>query len=357
MWYQPSRPMYHPASPTKQEPSEETDMHAHSPRRRIDSASMTSLDEKMSDKMSVTYGSMHSSQRPHGSQPVSQVPGWPAMPDPFVEIGHHNRYGVRSSELDASMLDYFNPTGGRNASDDVSMRSLNNSSHQDVLDDLIPIFSCDNSSGTNAPANTRVSSAVNTPNVPTRPSAAAEARAASYKDSQERMRAVSIISKDDTPKRRDPSDVSMQSRFSEDVTEAAKFQVRVPAMEIKGRKEGKGNEQGMPSEEKKEKKASRVSTGRMGSSDKENEQENDKIVIATVSLSDGKRKRVNTGLGQELLRNAVEGRMSSSPTTARVKRVLVGDSGSEDEEESVGLGKERVVLGALGDMNGGNSVS
>lgn len=106
----------------------------------------------------------------------------------------------------------------------------------------------DGTSGTFAPANTRNSSTVSVAppaQTATKPSAAAEARAASYSGRRARIASA----KDRTAStNRLSSDVSMKSRFSEaatetqDVAAAETKALANPAESVKGKKEGKAGE-------------------------------------------------------------------------------------------------------------------
>ena len=309
MWYQPSHPIYNVASPVKQEFSnDEADLHTHSPRRRADS--MTGIGDKMARKLPPQASSYRSMQPPLMMPPSvmqdfhhdSQAAAWNSltqMPDPFVEggQGYTQAYTTaRSQKSDQSMPDYsrsITPASSRNATDSFSntVKPLNTlQNHDSIFNDLLPIFHPDDSSnGVAAPANTRISSAANTPPIPSRPSVAAEARAASY--NLGRSRAVSITTKDGHLRTRETSDVSMQSRFSEEqATMKHAIDVKVqarPASEVKGRKEGRVSELDVPNPVSK--KTSTTSIGH--TSGKEN---TPTIASATMVLSDGKRKRAST---------------------------------------------------------------
>ncbi|MCJ1436825.1 hypothetical protein MMC27_006207 [Xylographa pallens] len=337
MWYQSPHPMYNVASPVKKEPlSENIDLHAHSPRRRQES--MASIQGKLASKISLPpsiYKAMP--PPPAGMQPSaiqemnfeSQAAAWNSltqMPDPFVEGSRsfiQNHYHSRSNhKSDVSMPDYsrsITPASSRNLTSEIPthVRPSNTMQHQEALfSEILPLFnSCENDiSGVVAPANTRASSAANTPPIPARPSAAAEARASSY-SSKERSRAVSITTKDAPPKPRESSDISMQSGFSEDQASAKDIaDVRVhikPASDVKGRKEGRASELDIPTHVQKKSSNSSISSV---TGNKENATTR---VTTTVVLSDGKRKRAST-IPQ--ITSKDEEALGSSPTRKAPKK-------------------------------------
>jgi len=369
MWYQPSRPTYHPASPVKRDtPTEDVDLHAHSPRRRTDS--MSGIEERLGYKMPMQSSMYGSTQMPadaqgtsrSGIQPDGCTPAWSStmpMQDPFVESGQRfgrGHYGERSAESDLSMPDYsssITPASSRNATNDfpTQIRSATTVQHRAAaFDELIPIFASrnDGMSGVVAPANTRVSSAANTPQIHSRPSAAAEARAASY--TNERSRAVSITTKDAPPKARETSDISMKSHFSEqssglkDGSDAK--QPHKPANEVKGRKEGRASE--LDVQNQVVKKASRSSIRTSGGG-KENAMS---TVTTTIVLSDGKRKRASTGAGLRITSKDEEA-LGSSPTRKMSKIQAVQgilESSASDSEQS-DTPNPRAPLSSLGNLH------
>ncbi|MCJ1245849.1 hypothetical protein MMC30_003053 [Trapelia coarctata] len=369
MWYQPSRPTYHPASPAKRDtPTEDVDLHAHSPRHRTDS--MGGIDERLGYKMpmqSSMYGSTQMPANAQGTsisatQPDGRTPVWGSvmpMPDPFVESGRRfgrGHYGERSNESDLSMPDYshsITPASSRNATDDfpTQIRSATTIQYRGAaFDDLIPIFSSrnDGMSGVVAPANTRVSSAANTPQIQSRPSAAAEARAASY--THERSRAISITTKDALPKARETSDISMKSQFSEQssgLKDGAEMkQPHKPASEVKGRKEGRASE--LDVQNQVVKKASRSSIRTSGGG-KENATT---MVTTTIVLSDGKRKRASTGAGMRMTSKDEEA-LGSSPTrkVSKIQSVQgILESSASDSEQSDSA-NPRVPLMSLNNLH------
>ncbi|MCJ1476350.1 hypothetical protein MMC13_005016 [Lambiella insularis] len=321
-------------SPAKQDQSsEELELHAHSPRRRADS--MAGIQERMGAKM-PTHPNMNRVIQPPMVMQSSAMQelsienhstAWNSltqMPDPFVEGSRHlmhNHYAARSTKSDLSMPDYsqsITPSSSRNATNDFhgNVGPVGTvQSHETIFGDFPALFNADNDgiSGVVAPANTRVSSATNTPPISSRPSAAAEARAASY--SKERSRAISITTKDVPPKPRETSDVSMKSQFSEDIInskETANTKLHTqPASEVKGRKEGRAAELDVPNH--LQKKASNSSIGSTGSK-KENTTAR---ITTTIVLSDGKRKRTTT---IPRLSSKDEEDLGSSPTVKAAKK-------------------------------------
>ena len=363
MWYQPTQPIYNSASPAKRDPfTEELDMHAHSPRRRT--SSTNGLRDKFSTAMPIEP--MHTSMLPPPPPPFSRetpVVSWTpvsSLHDPFVENGRKglwNRRSVgRSSESDQPMPDYT-----RSVTPATSSHQSNNNDYiahsrpstglenrQALEESLTNMFNeiTEGSSGVSAPANTRASSAANTPPFPNRPSFAAEARAASYT----RTRAVSITPNDGPPKSRESSDTTMKSHSSEEYTkeeqDAGKKIHAIPATEIKGRKEGKAEPthlqplQCRPSRD--------ITVVASGGSDKENSA----VAMGattTVVLSEGKRKRPGTGTGSVSSRPpsragaAEEGPevVEVSPSVRKVSK-RTGGPGS-DEEGARGAGERKVL--------------
>lgn len=166
-----------------------------------------------------------------------------------------------------------------------------------------------------APANTRVSSATNTPTQKDRkPSVAAEAESGSF--SNIHLRSVSVTTRDPAvPHIREPSDASMQSCFSDIASEqgeATEGHIKQkPAEDVKGRKEGKFSE--LDFELQLQKKLSRGSAERL---DKENI---DGSEHKSTGSSDGKRKRSTASLSTAS-KVLGEGHPNSSPSR-KVSRV------------------------------------
>jgi len=370
MWYQPSRPTYHPASPVKLDtPSEDIDLHAHSPRHRTDS--IAGIEERLGYKIpmqTTMYGSTQVPASVHQTsmspiQPDDRAPTWNSimpMPDPFVESGRRFGQGhsaERSTVSDLSMPDYshsITPASSRNTTSDLPTQTRSATTVQyrgTPFDDFIPMFNSRNDgvSGLVAPANSRVNSATNTPQVPSRPSAAAEARAASY--GYERSRAISITTKDPPPKARETSDVSMRSQFSDQpagMKDAAEGKhPPKPASEVKGRKEGRASELDVLNHVAK--KASRNSIRTSGGG-KENATT---TVTTTIVLSDGKRKRAGTGSGLRMTSKDEEALLGSSPTRKlskmqSVQGILESPTSESDHSD---FGNPRAPLELLDHVN------
>ena len=255
------------------------------------------------------------------------------LADPFVEdnqLQHRQRPASHSSASvgDQSMPDYKSF---------VSASSRNHSSHDDgsnalpdtaesQFDELMAAYSPQKeTSGTHAPAITRDSSAANTPPKALRPSAAAEARAASY--SHVNARSVSVTTRDPQqppPRVRDSSNMSMKSAVSAQLSEHP-VKAR-PASEIKSRKEGRsGDDAGVPIKSQQQKKSSSMQL--LKSEDKGNGK--------AGGGCDGKRKRL-MGTPQGVM---VENLLSSSPDR---KVTRVEGKGWKGKGEGI---VERMVLG------------
>ncbi len=167
------------------------------------------------------------------------------------------------------------------------------------FDELMAAFSPHKEmTGTYAPANTRVSSTTNSPSKHLRPSAAADARAASY--SHVNTRSVSVTTRDPQqppPQTRDCSDVGMKSCFSNQKNEQP---VKAkPATKIKSRKENRPSEDSVHSKPQQRKSSVRPI--------KTEESVEEKPML----INDSKRKRSSVPVGQRVL---VENLLSSSPT-------------------------------------------
>ncbi|MCJ1374044.1 hypothetical protein MMC20_005274 [Loxospora ochrophaea] len=317
MWYQPSQPIYSFSSPLDFG-IVEPDLHAHSPRRR--SGLLSHSRERtvpILPSASSFFSPMPPPPAPNLRSDVKE-PDWslPSVIDPFVEhvpsFVPSRRIGRSSDE---EMPDYsrpLTPASSRNTDWGGLSRpssALQNSSCQ--LEELTNALDSRNtvSNETVGLAKSKVSSAANTPPIQTRPSAAAEARAASYP--QMSTRTVSLTSKDLLLATRDSSDTSMKSGFSEDQVESkeqrdTKIHLR-PARQVKGRKEGRGSDE-------------ILSNGRGKSLNGcvcQGQKENTKATVeTTVVISDGKRKRADTvsGSGAPASIDDEEEAINSSPT-------------------------------------------
>ena len=365
MWYQSSRPAYHITLPAKRGgPTEDMDLHAHSPRKRVDSTAR--IEDRMAHSMPIQKSTFGSMQPPATIQPPilskfhysNRAPDWAsAMPmsDPFVESSRYmnRRYGNRSNESDQPMPYYsrsITPASMHNAPHHMQthFRPITALHNEAIFNDVESIFNTQNNtlSGVIAPAHTRVSSAANTPPIQSRPSAAAEARAASYTSTHERSRAISITTKDAPPKPRKPSDISMKSQFSKEqpgTKPTAKVRPYLkPATELKGRKEGRGSEQ-LEAYSLFQKRASKSSIKTSGSG-KEN---TTATVTTTVVLSDGKRKRASTASEIQLSAKDEEA-LGSSPTGKVSKKM--GSPGADIESPET-LTVTRVPLEEVSNVN------
>ena len=335
MWYQPCHPYYNWASPTKTETAADTELHAHSPRRT------ENLTGGIGEKMETDGQPLSNFYIPMPPPPAprpgceGENPMWRSMTsiqDPFMNGANsmhrarfmHNRYAARSSIEDQLMPDYsrsITPTSGRNEGDPpanhgrtLNAQPNNNQSFEDIMNQLNP--HSEGTNGVTAPANTRVSSAANTPPLQTRPSAAAEARAASYP--LERVRAVSMIMKDPLTLADDNRETVMKSYLQGDQTftfsgdPISSRLPRGPAGEIKSKKEGNVSELEVPRQMRK-----RSSNGSIDPKDKENSKT---TFTTTIESSDGKRKRASTSTGSQTGVHEAEV-MIASPRKVSKKKV------------------------------------
>lgn len=153
------------------------------------------------------------------------------------------------------------------------------------------------SSGTLAPANSRVSSAANTPPAGTQPSAAAKARASSYSGVPQRV--VSVTVRDAaapnacsaTEKDHRYLSASRQSEIHEELTPKAQPVIkRKPSMNVKGKKEGRTSELslGVPAPSQR-----RSSIASVQILEKENAKTNK---VKSTKSGDSKRRRISNTL-------------------------------------------------------------
>lgn len=298
MWYQPVQPSYNSSSSCLTEEAD-LDAHGHSPRRRRVSSSIDR------EKCGPSMPPPPAFPRPMGPPAVPahgsdfRNTHWPpssTMHDPFVEPGLSHYHRWLSSSEDQSMPDYSDATtsaSSRNItiSNSFINKPANGLSHErDPFDDMLNTSSPDKDgfSGYFAPANSRASSATTTPSLRTKPSAMAEPRKASYQ--QEHSRAVSITLREPPlAANRQTSDVSMVSRFSEEnaafnISHDSKIQAK-PSGDVKGRKEGKGNEPDLPQ------KGLRKASARSASQHESMEEKASKRTGENLVVSDSKRKR------------------------------------------------------------------
>lgn len=351
MWYhQPSQQLYVPASPGKHG-AMDPDAHAHSPRSRNTSggfnrnAAAAVVAPRLLSQVSMPPPTRRSDMMTDSS--------WTSAPmqDPFVEdYGHRapRSWGTRVSSSDASMPDYSHSITPR-SSRHPSLRDMDNAhselnaglQHNSQFEELLAIYSPADTNGTQAPPTTRVSSASNTPPKNLRNPSTLEARAASF---HSQPRAVSMTIHD-APLRsiRDPSDISMQSRFSEaqasDVEHAHTKIVRTPAGDVKGRKEGKISEPDLlaPTGYRK------APTGSSGPRKKSMTQPSEEHVAFT---NDGKRKRASVASISNLVSEKPED-LGPSPSRKISKKGpkddLKNSTGGPATQESI----DRTPLGSL----------
>jgi hypothetical protein len=223
----------------------EEDAHAHSPRRREPKA------EKPKDvdiSAPIPFNITPYVSNDLGSHCVSPT----HTSDPFFDsfsYGAQDRQPGPDSFEDQIMLDYTHsatPASSRSVTHQQGNgiprpTSVHSALHDSEYDQLIEALSPlkESIGGTCAPANTRMSSAQSAM-TGTKPSAAAEARYASYSKVTVRP---STAADHVLPAERDVSDVSMRSRFSEDLVEQKENSdlkvYKAPAISVRGKKEGK----------------------------------------------------------------------------------------------------------------------
>lgn len=333
MWYQ--YPQRSCAVPSPRKSGTDPDAHAHSPRRGDGSHDMS----KTNPAMLPPPPAMRNFEAQD-----SQWSPLPPLADPFTEdtrFQHDNWAPTRTSSStgDQSMPDYSysgTPASSRHHSNHAEVPSLLPDSTESQFDELIAAFSPHRElTGIYAPTNTRVSSAANSPSKYLKPSAAAEARAASY--SHVNTRSVSVTTRDPQqppPQIRDSSDVSMKSCFS---TRKSEQPVKAkPAAEIKSRKEGRSSEDGVPLKLPQRKSSVRPI--------KTEEKAEEKSMVG----NDGKRKRSSVPVGRRM---PIENLLSSSPTR-KVSRIegkgeRKGNGGVMDLAEGAAM---RNPLGDLGNV-------
>ncbi|KAL8691700.1 MAG: hypothetical protein Q9218_003137 [Villophora microphyllina] len=331
MWQQPSQPLY--KSPT-QPGIVDLDAHAHSPRRR--NASATVIAPQLLSQASML---------PPPARPSTMITdsSWTSaaqIHDPFLEHRAPRIWGTRVSTSDDSMPDYshsITPGSSRHPSlhDCNSMTTELAPQQGSQFEELIDAYSSAKMSGTHAPPTTRVSSASNTPPMISNAVGLHENRAISF---QSHPRSVSMTTRDAPPRAvREPSDISMRSRFSEaQASEAEAAQARIvrpPATVVKGKKEGKSSESDLlaPTGHRK---AQTGSIGPRAKSNGINDGENQPFQI------DSKRKRESVVSISNLMGGRVV-ELGSSPSR-KVSRKEDKDEGVAGQEDSV-----RAPLGLL----------
>ncbi|KAI9835467.1 MAG: hypothetical protein M1819_002385 [Sarea resinae] len=251
MWYQMPQALYQ--SPRKDQSFDST-AHSHSPRRRNSSGGQT----QTLPSLPGPYHHFNSMGPPSLPLQGSALPNnqWVPLlptPDPFLSGSNrftHRGWAGRLSSGDQSMPDYshsITPVSSRSiTASDVVMHSKPSSVtdplHDEQYDELVKALTPnkDGLSGTFAPANTRSSSTATNPIQLLKPSAAADARAATYVQVHRRKSSAA-----DSQSRgfREVSDIGMKSKVSEDVPESTmgtegKIQHK-PSNSIRGKKEGK----------------------------------------------------------------------------------------------------------------------
>ncbi|KAH0563075.1 hypothetical protein GP486_002356 [Trichoglossum hirsutum] len=232
---------YQNASPHR--PDE--DAHAHSPRGREPKAEKPK-DIDISAPIPFSLAPYVANDlEPHCVSPAHAS-------DPFFDsfsYGTQDRQPGPDSFEDQIMLDYTHsatPASSRSVTHQqgngiprpISVHgALHDSEYDQLIEALSPLK--EPMAGTCAPANTRMSSA-QSGMASTKPSAAAEARYASYSKVTARPGTAADYA---LPAEREVSDVSMRSRFSEDLVEQKENSdlkvYKAPAISVRGKKEGK----------------------------------------------------------------------------------------------------------------------
>ncbi|KAL8713346.1 MAG: hypothetical protein Q9220_002545 [cf. Caloplaca sp. 1 TL-2023] len=345
MWHQWPQQQHAPPSPCKLG-THDVDAHAHSPRRR----------EGLSDfNRTINAGVVAPTMLSHLSMPpparrnlMIGDTSWisaPVTQDQFIENCKYSarRQSTQISISDDSMPDYSHSITPR-SSRDASLRHM-----QDVPDphpesqfeELMAAYSPVKAEGTLAPPTTRISSASTTPTAKNHNSGLTEHGAGSYHG---QARVVSMTTRDaPPPATRDPSDISMRSRFSDgQVAEGDYPTARInqtPASEVKGRKEGKSGDANLLSPGGRQ----RALTG------SEIRQQKGIVKVGEEdhsSASDSKRKRASVRGISELLSDKSEGH-SSSPVR---KASRTGDRDGWKSFEKGGSAEESMKRSPLGSL-------
>lgn len=263
------------------------------------------------------------------------------MPDPFLQNREEREYqlvAARSGSEDVLMPDYSHsntPSSSRNISGSHNMHrklpSLTQPFYDDQYDLLVDALSArkDGTSGTFAPANTRISS-TSAPNVASRSSAAAEAMPTSC--SQRHGSRSATLPKSGPSVNRKPSDISMPSLFSEGTVVLqdlidGKIPTK-PAGNVKGKKEGRGSDIDARQRE--------ISTDSVGRTKKGSARKT-KGSPKSLSLSDAKRKRILTSSENTPLAKATDALSSPTRKMSRMEspgaHVIINVDDITDEEE------------------------
>ncbi|KAL9605443.1 MAG: hypothetical protein Q9179_001355 [Wetmoreana sp. 5 TL-2023] len=298
MWSQV--PLYQP-SPPRRIGAMDPDAHAHSPRCRNTSTGSTR------NTAAVIAPRLLSQAMP---PPARQI-----ITDPFVE---HRvpTWGTRGSTSDASMPDYSHSATPRSSRHPSSLHDMEgtriepHSQQGSQFEEFIAAYSPSKTSGTQAPPMASVSSDSNSP-----------------------PRNTSVLMRST----REPSDISMKSRFSEAQApdgerHAYTKTVPKPAGEVRGRKEGRNYESELLAPTGLPRKPSTGSSGRRKQSAKE---EN------VLSKGDSKRKRASVTSISNIISGKSE-ELGSSPSRKVSKVDTVGGIPAGGAEDSA-----RVPLGSL----------
>ena len=342
MWYQLAQPFYNWPSPSKFEADADPTLHAHSPRRGVES--MAKIGERVStgDQSNSSFYTYMPLPPPPRAENGSTGAKWHStglMPDPFVVNAPcftHNRYTTQTVEEDQLMPDYSRPMTPMSNRNSASMTDYSRPpsilpSNGQTTEGTKSIVGNQNDENSRwaALASIRVNSTASMSQIPTKPSAAAEARAASYANGRHRV--VSMTT-NEPPPTRDPSDTSINSRFSENQsTVSLKNNVPSrpsprPAGEVKGRKEGSGNEVEVPRQARK-----KPSTALNGKEDKDG----NKSSKVTGGLGAAKRKRGSIPASQMTAAQGID-LTGSSPIRKASKRADASDAapseGSNDSD-------------------------
>ena len=303
------------------------DAHGHSPRQ---ATAQETIQSRVTAGPAITYQDyLAASTRPRG--PQIGDPYWsPNVPshDIFMDDARYQaftRWGAPSSSGDQSMPDYshsLTPASSRAHSDHHNHLQSARTAHATtngnaIFDQVDDSPNRRASTGTIAPANTRVSSAANTPHMRSKPSAAAEARASSYSHNQ--TRSVSVTTRDPQqppPAVRETSDVSTQSRFSENKANGSEQgDVKIkkkPAKDVKGRKEGRAGELSLGLQVQKKLSVELA--------ERRNKENDDGTAEKPILLGDSKRKRSMKSL--LATDRALSGVSPDSSPSRKVSRVV-----------------------------------
>ncbi|KAL9000999.1 MAG: hypothetical protein Q9169_000483 [Polycauliona sp. 2 TL-2023] len=323
MWIHMSQPLYAPRSPDEAG-AVDVDAHAHSPRRRGMELPAASVAPGML---------MNASMPPPARRSVmlndcSWAPN-PPVQDPFNDKHRHQapgEWGTRVSTSDCSMPDYSHSITPR-SSRDHSIQELQGShggsflQHDSQFEELMSSLSPANPNGTQAPPTTRVSSASNSPPTAYRALGGSHVKTAPLLG---QSRSVSVTTREAPPRSgREVSDVSVKSRFSNlSDRQAAEEEHshsrvgRTPAIEVKGRKEGRSSEGDLLGPPIRQ-----IGTVRRRQKSTANDGEEQ-----SASTSDVKRKREGVGSISNLLSEQSE-EASSSPSRKVSKKVSKDNSG------------------------------